>query len=76
VEQLLRQLIAAFHYDWEALACLLQQQKLRGKFQPLPCTPAGDRERVLLAMIAEGGPDGLEWLVEYLSQPAAASTRP
>jgi hypothetical protein len=76
VEQLLRQLVAAFHYDWEELACLLHQQKLRGKFQPLAHTPGPDRERVLLSRIAEGGPDVLEWLVEYLSQPTGDPTRP
>jgi len=70
VDQLLRQLVARFQYDPERIASVVRSQAYQGKVEPLLRTPEDDRERVILSMIAEGGPDVMNWLLEYLSQPA------
>ncbi len=81
IEELLCQLIALFDYDWKALANRLHQLAANGEsgrvsspaghMARLPSLPPVERERTLLTRIAEGGPDVLTWLIEYLTQPAA-----
>jgi hypothetical protein len=76
VEQILSQLIALFGYDWRALADRLHQlaetgqQPEPGRVERLQTVPPSRREETLLALIGEGGPDVLTWLIEYLTQPA------
>jgi hypothetical protein len=84
VEQLLSELIALFGYDWRALANRLHQPaetgarpEPEGVWRPagyvgrLPTLAPGVREETLLALISQGGPDVLLWLIEYLMQPVA-----
>ena len=81
VEQLLCQLIALFGYDWRALANRLHQpaeadarpeldrvSRPAGQIGRLRAIPPCDREETLLALISQGGPDALVWLIEYLTQ--------
>jgi hypothetical protein len=87
VEELLCQLIALFGYDWRSLANRLHDlagdaqrrgpeciPRPAGHVARLRTLPPADREMTLLTLIAEGGPDVLVWLIEYLTQPAAAGT--
>jgi hypothetical protein len=74
VEELLRELIAMFGYDWRALADRLHQladagAQPAGKLDRLRAASRVDREELLLALISQGGPDVLLWLLEYLRQP-------
>jgi hypothetical protein len=81
VEELLCQLITLFGYDWRALANRLHQpaeaearpelervSRPAGHSDRLPAVPPRDREETLLALISQGGPDVLVWLLEYLTQ--------
>src|SRR5262249_2815688 len=81
VEELLCQLMALFGYDWRALANCLHQPAEAGVRPELervsrPAGPIGrlrtvppcGREETLLALISQGGPDVLLWLLEYLTQ--------
>ncbi|HEV3256492.1 MAG TPA: hypothetical protein VG013_06420 [Gemmataceae bacterium] len=83
VEELLCQLIALFSYDWRTLANRLHQlaadanrpqpeyvSRPSGHVARLHTLPPADREKTLITLIAQGGPDALTWLIEYLTQPA------
>jgi len=80
VEELLCQLIALFGYDWRALADRLHQpaeadarpeiervSRPAGHIPRLRAVPPCGREETLLALISQGGPDVLVWLLEYLT---------
>jgi hypothetical protein len=88
VEELLCQLIALFGYDWRALANRLHQpaeagarpelervSRPAGHIDRLRAVPPCGREETLLALISQGGPDALVWLVEYLTQSARDGAR-
>lgn len=79
--ELLAAFLARFRYDWKVLADRLHQRAAAaansqgdraapsaGHPAQLCNLPPADREKVLLTLIAEGGPDALTWLFEYLSQ--------
>jgi hypothetical protein len=91
VGELLCQLIALFGYDWRVLADRLHQpadavartelervSQPAGSIDRLRAVPACDREATLLALISQGGPDVLVWLIDYLTQSTrnGASRRP
>jgi hypothetical protein len=89
VEELLRQLIAPFSYDWKALAERLRQlaedaahqqpqglSRAAGYVGRLGAVPPAERQQILLTLIAQGGPDVLGWLLEYLTQPATDGVAP
>ncbi|MCI0462245.1 MAG: hypothetical protein L0Z62_35275 [Gemmataceae bacterium] len=89
MEQLLCQLIALFGYDWRSLASRLHQPvpsaaQLGNGFASRPAehlkrvrlVPPADREGTLLALIHQGGPDVLLWLIEYLVQPTLDGMTP
>jgi hypothetical protein len=71
VEQLLSQLIGLFGYDWTSLADRLHHLAgSAGPSQRLQTVSPQRREEILLALIGAGGPDVLDWLLEYLTLPA------
>ncbi len=69
IEELLRQLVALFGYDWRALADLIRPPAEIG-VRPTR------REEILLARIAEGGPGVRRALIEYLMQTATNGALP
>jgi hypothetical protein len=83
VSELLGRLIAEFRSDWRPLAQHLHQLAEGTQRQPAPpvppefhaarldVLPLHEREKVLLTLIAEGGPGDLTWLIKYLSLPLA-----
>jgi hypothetical protein len=81
VEELLCQLIALFGYDWRALAHRLHQpaeaavrpelqcvSRPDGHIDRLRTLPPCGQEETLLALISQGGPNVLGWLIQYLTQ--------
>jgi hypothetical protein len=88
VEELLCQLIALFSYDWRALANRLHQpaeagtrpelervSRPAGQIDRLQASPPCGREETVLALISQGGPDALVWLIEYLTQSTTDGAR-
>jgi hypothetical protein len=88
VEGMLHKLLSLFHYDWHALAAHIQSPGTRtegegpsritrqeGEVDRLGNTPDGSAADLLIERMAQGGPDALSALVEYLVAAQADSGR-
>jgi hypothetical protein len=82
VEDTINHLLAAFHYNADALAERLKRPPAKGEVQfprlggvvvNLEDLDVNDREQVLLEQVAQGGAGAIAALLVYLSQPSRGS---